>query len=664
MAAEEGPQLDFNDLFSLRRPKDAKAGFSSGLKSWGKGIAGGLAGLVAAPVIGAHKEGVTGCAKGLAAGLVGVIVLPITGVVVGTVQMVRGVVNTPESLSEAAAGKRWDEEARAWTETPDGQIVTMDSSRFAQEQMASMFRRAAGESNYYELLGVTQDASAEQIKKAYYLAAKKWHPDKNPDDPAAHEQFQRLGEAYQVLCNPDLRAKYDKHGKGGLDVSFMDGGEFFNMLFGSEQFERYVGELLLATAAARGGKITAAEMRRLQASRIDTLVIHLKATLAPYSDDPETFRQEMLDQAARLAKCSFGPTMLGAIGRVYEQQADIALGGFFGGFAAKFKASSASVSSQFSAASAAIKVLNAQQRIETWERDREKRLIAEEKAALKAEEEAAKETARAAEAQAKALGMDAAIFVPAPIAIDPTAAMDAAWSGANGGAAAGPAAAAPPPPPAGGKDADAGAIPGARASGSGGAGTSAGSATASGDARGSGGDAKGAGSATASGDVRGSGGDAKGAGAATPPDEPRPMSPEELAERQRLEDEALPLMLDAMWAANVIDINSTIAKVCERVLEEEGVDKTKLKNRALALKEAGVAFRSVAEAVEEAEKERVAVAAAAAAVGAGGAMGAVAGLSSKPPERTPDVEAARKRMEEAMIKVMEKKTGFTPEQEA
>lgn len=45
----------------------------------------------------------------------------------------------------------------------------------------------------------------------------------------------------QVLCNPDLRAKYDKHGKDGLDVSFMDGGEFFNMLFGSELFERYIG---------------------------------------------------------------------------------------------------------------------------------------------------------------------------------------------------------------------------------------------------------------------------------------------------------------------------------------------------------------------------------------------------------------------------------------
>lgn len=53
----------------------------------------------------------------------------------------------------------------------------------------------------------------------------------------------------QVLSNEELRRKYDEHGCDGLDVNFMDGGEFFNMLFGSDQFEHLVGELLIATAA-------------------------------------------------------------------------------------------------------------------------------------------------------------------------------------------------------------------------------------------------------------------------------------------------------------------------------------------------------------------------------------------------------------------------------
>ena len=53
----------------------------------------------------------------------------------------------------------------------------------------------------------------------------------------------------QVLANPDLREKYDSHGIEGLDVNFMDGAEFFNMLFGSDSFEHLVGELIIATVA-------------------------------------------------------------------------------------------------------------------------------------------------------------------------------------------------------------------------------------------------------------------------------------------------------------------------------------------------------------------------------------------------------------------------------
>lgn len=57
----------------------------------------------------------------------------------------------------------------------------------------------------------------------------------------------------QVLGNAELRERYDMHGAEGLDVSFMDGGEFFAMLFGSEMFEHLVGELVIA-AAARSGR--------------------------------------------------------------------------------------------------------------------------------------------------------------------------------------------------------------------------------------------------------------------------------------------------------------------------------------------------------------------------------------------------------------------------
>lgn len=63
------PQIGFNDVFSLRKPRDAGAGLASGLKSIAKGILGGAAGLVAAPIVGASQGGVTGFAKGLASGV-------------------------------------------------------------------------------------------------------------------------------------------------------------------------------------------------------------------------------------------------------------------------------------------------------------------------------------------------------------------------------------------------------------------------------------------------------------------------------------------------------------------------------------------------------------------------------------------------------------------
>src|SRR2546422_10051038 len=71
---------------------------------------------------------------------------------------------------------------------------------------------ATNKRDYYEVLGVERTAAAEEIKRAYRKLAVKFHPDKNPNDPHAEEKFKELGEAYDVLMEPEKRAAYDRYG--------------------------------------------------------------------------------------------------------------------------------------------------------------------------------------------------------------------------------------------------------------------------------------------------------------------------------------------------------------------------------------------------------------------------------------------------------------------
>lgn len=78
--------------------------------------------------------------------------------------------------------------------------------------------------DYYEVLGVEKNASSDEVKKAYRKLAMKYHPDQNPGDKAAEEKFKELSEAYEILSDPDKKARYDQFGFAGVDPNFGAGG--------------------------------------------------------------------------------------------------------------------------------------------------------------------------------------------------------------------------------------------------------------------------------------------------------------------------------------------------------------------------------------------------------------------------------------------------------
>ena len=111
--------------------------------------------------------------------------------------------------------------------------------------------------DYYEVLGVSKNASDDEIKKAYRKLAIKYHPDKNPGDKTAEEKFKEINEAHDVLSDKQKRARYDQFGHAGVGGSgnpfggnnpfnngnFNFNGQTFNFDFGGGGFDDILGSI-------------------------------------------------------------------------------------------------------------------------------------------------------------------------------------------------------------------------------------------------------------------------------------------------------------------------------------------------------------------------------------------------------------------------------------
>lgn len=225
-------------------------------------------------------------------------------------------VPAPTPLSGAAPG------------TDDGSTAASDDS----DARLAVKRRPV-DTSMYDVLGVAHNASPAAIRRAYYVAAKQVHPDRNLNDPEATAKFQDLAAAYQILSDPDSRAQYDAHGTvDGEGVLTTDPATLFTVVFGGDQFKAYTGELQVTSQAAHadadGNPPDEATLTRIQAERVEELASQLTELIQPWVDGyHDTFRAWADAEAARLVEVNFGAAMLHTIGYVYAHTASMALNG-------------------------------------------------------------------------------------------------------------------------------------------------------------------------------------------------------------------------------------------------------------------------------------------------------------------------------------------------
>src|SRR2546427_3648903 len=113
--------------------------------------------------------------------------------------------------------------------------------------------------DYYEVLGVGKDATAEQLKRAYRKLALQFHPDRNPNDPQSEARFKEVNEAYEVLSDQSKRQRYDSFGHAGTQG--MPGFDFGGAGFGgiNDIFDMFFGQA--AAGRARTGPRRGADLR-------------------------------------------------------------------------------------------------------------------------------------------------------------------------------------------------------------------------------------------------------------------------------------------------------------------------------------------------------------------------------------------------------------------
>jgi len=370
--ASQNPEFNPSNLSLFRQsnPSNVLGGTKKGFGNLSWGILGALGLIITGPIAGAksgyESYGYAGAVGGTFVGLLGGVVGGV-GVLLSSLYSCvyftsLGLIRTPVAVYSLANGKEWDKDAEEWIHydmaiegdlllgtTEEAFIAHVKEKKSARQIYSPSHKQStivAGSDSanetgeaprvvkkkhvldraFYDVLEVEPEATAGEIKKAYYVKAKKNHPDRNPDNAEAKANFQKISQAYEVLGDETLRIAYDTRGKSAVEgnTGGMEAGMMYTMIFGSENFETLIGELSLATQV----KMMTEETKPIEVLRFRQRLRELKLAmiLAAKLDglvegDEHVFREKAQNEAKELTESALGGTLLGLIGSIYVERA-------------------------------------------------------------------------------------------------------------------------------------------------------------------------------------------------------------------------------------------------------------------------------------------------------------------------------------------------------
>lgn len=268
-------------------------------------------------------------------------------------QVVRGTLNTRAAVYARIEEKVWHQDTGSWVDVDlrAEEKSLAEESPDEDEGPSLSESKEVKETDYYDFLNVKPGAPQTAIKKAYFKMALVYHPDKDTGDT---QKFQKLSEVYQVLSDPDARKKYDRDGADGLqkpDVK-IDPRLFFSLLFGSEHFVPWIGELNIATQAADIKKMMekgdatdsfsqfmsgGGSRTKRQHHRQVRCAVHLRDKLdglVARRVEVESWNTQMRMEARQMAVDGgqFGPALLSTLGKMYQVRSELYLAGKLAGW--------------------------------------------------------------------------------------------------------------------------------------------------------------------------------------------------------------------------------------------------------------------------------------------------------------------------------------------